>query len=90
MCFGACAHRDRRVYNLVGDEDTTILQIAHVVRDLVGDVSIVHGPERAGDFRGAQVSGACVIGLVCKAVLAAGRLALHALRRPRIQASRGL
>jgi UDP-glucose 4-epimerase len=47
-----------RVYNLVGDEDTTILQIAQVVRELVGDVSIVHGPERPGDFRGARVSGA--------------------------------
>jgi len=47
-----------RVYNLVGDEDTTILEIAQVVSDLVGDVGIVHGPARAGDFRGAEVSGA--------------------------------
>jgi len=47
-----------RVYNLVGDEDTTILDIAQVVSELVGDVSIVHGPARVGDFRGAEVCGA--------------------------------
>jgi len=46
------------IYNLVGDEDTTILDIAQVVSGLVGDVSIVHGPSRVGDFRGAEVSGA--------------------------------
>jgi UDP-glucose 4-epimerase len=47
-----------RVYNLVGDEDTTILEIAQAVSNLVGDVGIVHGPSRPGDFRGAEVSGA--------------------------------
>jgi UDP-glucose 4-epimerase len=47
-----------RVYNLVGDEDTAILDIARVVSELLGDVSIVHGPDRPGDFRGAEVSGA--------------------------------
>jgi len=47
-----------RVYNLVGDEDTTILDIAQVVAELIGDVGIAHGPARVGDFRGAQVSGA--------------------------------
>jgi len=46
-----------RVYNLVGDETTTVLQIASVVRDLVGDVDIVHVESRVGDFRGAEVSG---------------------------------
>jgi UDP-glucose 4-epimerase len=46
-----------RVYNLVGDEDTTILEIAEVVGGLIGDVSIVHGPGRPGDFRGAEVAG---------------------------------
>jgi UDP-glucose 4-epimerase len=46
-----------RVYNLVGPETTTVLQIASVVRDLVGDVDIVHVESRVGDFRGAEVSG---------------------------------
>jgi UDP-glucose 4-epimerase len=45
-----------RVYNLVSEEDTTVLDIAEVVRDLVGDVDIVHVEGRAGDFRGAEVS----------------------------------
>lgn len=45
-----------RVYNLVGTEDTSILQIAEVVKDLVGDVDIVHTEGRAGDFRGVEVS----------------------------------
>lgn len=45
-----------RVYNLVSEEDTTVLDIAQVVRDLVGDVDIVHVEGRAGDFRGAEVS----------------------------------
>jgi UDP-glucose 4-epimerase len=46
-----------RFYNLVGTEDTTVLEIAQVVRDLVGSVDIVHTPARPGDFRGAHVSG---------------------------------
>lgn len=46
-----------RVFNLVGGEDTTVLEIAEVVRDLVGKVGIVHGDARPGDFRGAQVCG---------------------------------
>lgn len=46
-----------RVYNLVGDEDVTVLQIAEVVRDLVGDVTIDHVDGRAADFAGAVVSG---------------------------------
>jgi UDP-glucose 4-epimerase len=46
-----------RFYNLVGTEDTSVLQIAELVRDLVGAVDIVHSPGRVGDFRGAHVSG---------------------------------
>lgn len=44
-----------RVFNLVGTEETTILEIAEVVRDLLGDVDIVHVPGRPGDFKGAVV-----------------------------------
>lgn len=47
-----------RTYNLVGDEEVTILQIAERVRDEVGDVELVVTEGRAGDFRGAEVSGA--------------------------------
>ncbi len=46
-----------RTYNLVGGEDTTVLEIAEAVREAVGDVEIVHGPGRSGDFAGAPVSG---------------------------------
>src|SRR3954470_17698429 len=47
-----------RVYNLVGDTDVSIRQIAEVVRELVGDVEIVHTEGRKGDFAGAEVCGA--------------------------------
>ena len=46
-----------RVYNLVGEEDVTIREIAGTVRDLVGDVRIEHVPGRAADFKGVSVSG---------------------------------
>jgi UDP-glucose 4-epimerase len=46
-----------RTYNLVGNEDTTIAEIAETVRELVGGVEIVSVPGRAGDFAGAPVSG---------------------------------
>jgi UDP-glucose 4-epimerase len=46
-----------RVYNLVGDEEVTVRQIADTVRDEVGDVEIVHTEGRAGDFKGAEISG---------------------------------
>jgi UDP-glucose 4-epimerase len=46
-----------RTYNLVGSEDTTVREIADAVRDAVGDVEIIHGPGRVGDFAGAPVSG---------------------------------
>jgi UDP-glucose 4-epimerase len=47
-----------RTYNLVGDEEVTIRQIAERVRDEVGDVELVLTEGRAGDFRGAEISGA--------------------------------
>jgi UDP-glucose 4-epimerase len=54
LCPGAA----NRVYNLVGSEDVSIRRIADTVRDVIGDVEIVHTPARAGDFRGVEVSGA--------------------------------
>jgi UDP-glucose 4-epimerase len=45
-----------RLYNLTGDEDTTILQIAEAVRDHVADSGIVHTPGRTGDFGSKEVS----------------------------------
>jgi UDP-glucose 4-epimerase len=47
-----------RTYNLVGDTDVSVLEIAETVRDVVGHVEIVHAPGRAGDFAGAEISGA--------------------------------
>ncbi len=46
-----------RVYNLVGEEETSVRDIAEAVRKAVGDVPIVHTPGRAADFAGAMVSG---------------------------------
>jgi UDP-glucose 4-epimerase len=46
-----------RTYNLVGDEEVTIREIAERVRDEVGDVELVLTEGRAGDFRGAEISG---------------------------------
>ena len=46
-----------RIYNLVAEEDVTILQIAELVRELVRPVDLVDGEGRAADFRGATVSG---------------------------------
>lgn len=54
---GLLPQASKRVFNLVGDQDVTILQIAEVVRDLVGDVEIVHTPARTGDFAGTRVCG---------------------------------
>ena len=45
-----------RIYNLAGDEEVTILQIAEAVRDQVADTGIVHTPARTGDFGGKEVS----------------------------------
>jgi UDP-glucose 4-epimerase len=47
-----------RTYNLVGDVDVSVREIAETVRDLVGEVEIAQGPGRAGDFVGVVVSGA--------------------------------
>jgi UDP-glucose 4-epimerase len=46
-----------RVYNLVGDEETSVRQIADTVRELVAEVPLVHGPERPVDVRIARISG---------------------------------
>jgi UDP-glucose 4-epimerase len=46
----------KRIYNLAGNETTTIIEIARAVQELVGDVEIVHTEARAGDFGGKEVS----------------------------------
>ena len=46
-----------RVYNLVGDEDVTIAQVAKTVQRTCGDVPVVDTPARGGDFAGVRVSG---------------------------------
>lgn len=45
------------VFNLVGDEETSVRQIADTVRELVAEVPIVHGPERPVDVHIARISG---------------------------------
>ena len=45
-----------RVYNLVGTQDVTILDVARAVQRVVGGVGIEHVPGRSGDYRGAPVS----------------------------------
>jgi UDP-glucose 4-epimerase len=55
---GLADHAIGRVYNLVGDESVTIRAIAETVRDLVGEVSVVHTRARTADFQGAEVCGA--------------------------------
>jgi len=52
---GLAPHAANRVYNLVGDETVTVKEIASIVRDLVGDVDILHVESRAGDFSGTEV-----------------------------------
>jgi UDP-glucose 4-epimerase len=46
-----------RIYNLVGRENTSVRAIARTIRDIVGDVKIVHVDGRAGDLRGGNISG---------------------------------
>ena len=46
-----------RVYNLVSDRDISIKEIAYTVRELVGDVEVVHTEARAADFGGVVVCG---------------------------------
>jgi UDP-glucose 4-epimerase len=45
-----------RVYNLASDENVSIKQIAERIKELRGDVEIVHTPARPGDFGGKVVS----------------------------------
>ena len=52
-----CPAAANRTYNLVGDEEVTVLDIASTVQSLVGDVEIAHVEGRATDFRGAEVDG---------------------------------
>ncbi len=46
-----------RVYNLVGRENISVRAIARTVREVVGDVPIVHIEDRPGDLRGGNISG---------------------------------
>src|SRR3954471_16830690 len=46
-----------RTYNLVGETDVTIREVAETIRDVIGDVELEFVPGRAGDFAGAPVSG---------------------------------
>jgi UDP-glucose 4-epimerase len=58
-CVSALAPQGaNRVYNLVGDEDVSVLEIAEGVRELMGPIEIVHTRARAGDFAGVKVCGA--------------------------------
>jgi UDP-glucose 4-epimerase len=45
-----------RVFNLVGDEETSIRQIADTVREIVAPVPLVHGPERPADVHIGHIS----------------------------------
>ncbi|MEA2396920.1 MAG: UDP-glucose 4-epimerase [Thermoleophilaceae bacterium] len=53
---GLAPQAANRIYNLAGNETTTIREIAHTVRDLLGDVEITHTEGRPGDFSGKEVS----------------------------------
>jgi UDP-glucose 4-epimerase len=46
-----------RVYNLVGDELVSVKEIADVVRELVADVPVEHGPDRPVDLVFGRASG---------------------------------
>src|SRR5437870_8476747 len=45
-----------RVYNLVGRESVSVLQVAETVRAIVGRSEIVYTPPRQGDFPGKEIS----------------------------------
>jgi UDP-glucose 4-epimerase len=45
-----------RTYNLVGDETVSVREIAGIVRDIVGDVPVVHVPGRLGDLGRVHIS----------------------------------
>jgi UDP-glucose 4-epimerase len=44
-----------RVYNLASEENVSIKQIAETIKELLGNVEIVHTPARPGDFGGKVV-----------------------------------
>lgn len=46
-----------RTYNLVSGTDVTIREMADTVGEIVGDVEVIVTEGRAGDFKGAEVSG---------------------------------
>jgi UDP-glucose 4-epimerase len=46
-----------RVYNLVGNEDVTIREVAETVCQAAGNTDLVDVPGRSADFNGVQVSG---------------------------------
>jgi len=46
-----------RVYNLVGDETTSVRQIADTICEVVATVPIEHGPDRPADLRVGKISG---------------------------------
>jgi UDP-glucose 4-epimerase len=46
-----------RTYNLVGEEQVSIRQIARIVQERIGDVSIEHVPGRQGDLGSVRISG---------------------------------
>lgn len=43
------------IYNLTGDEQVTINQVAETVQEIVGDVDIVYEEGRGGDFDGKEI-----------------------------------
>ena len=47
-----------RIYNLVGDESTSVRQIADTICEVVARVPIEHGPDRPADLRVGHISGA--------------------------------
>jgi UDP-glucose 4-epimerase len=55
VALGVSEVARNRVYNLASDENVTIKQIAETVKDLIGNVEIVHTPARPGDFGGKVV-----------------------------------
>ena len=46
-----------RIYNLVGRENTSVRAIARTIREIVGDVKIVHVDGRVADLRPGNISG---------------------------------
>ncbi|MBA3841304.1 MAG: NAD-dependent epimerase/dehydratase family protein [Actinobacteria bacterium] len=55
---GLAATGANGIYNLVGDEQTSVRQIADTIREVVKQVPLVHGPERPADVHIGYISGA--------------------------------